>query len=292
MEKSKNKCWVCGSYDLVKIKDSNVTEELVSDNYAITNSDYGKTGELSKCLNCHFIQCTKENDVIHFYENLVDTEYETTRAQRKIQEQRILKLIHKFKPKGNLLDIGSGSGILVEAALEMGYDAEGIEPSVWLHKKAKERGLPVHNGTFPMKNIDDEYDIIVLVDVIEHVNNPKQLISEIRKKLKTEGIFVMITPDVSSFFARILKFRWWHYRIAHIGYFNKKNLKLLTNSSGYKQILFKRPSWYFKIDYLVKRLYKFLPSFLHIPIPQFIRQIVIPLNLGDSMLVIYKKNDD
>jgi len=284
-----NKCWICGSNNLVKIKDSDIKNELVPDNYAITNSDYGKTGELSECLDCHFIQCTKENDVIHFYENLVDDEYETTRAQRKIQEQRILKLIKKYKPKGDLLDIGSGSGILVEAALEMGYNAEGIEPSVWLYEKAKERNLPIFNGTFPMSGLKKEYDIIVLVDVIEHVNNPKQLILEIRKKLKEDGIFVMITPDVNSFLARLLRFRWWHYRIAHIGYFNKKNLKLLTSSSGYKQILFKRPSWYFKIDYLVRRLYKFLPKFLHIPLPKCVRQIVIPLNLRDSMLVVCKK---
>jgi 2-polyprenyl-3-methyl-5-hydroxy-6-metoxy-1,4-benzoquinol methylase len=286
----KQTCWVCDSEDIKVIKESNINDQLDSDNYAITNSDYGITGELSKCSNCGFVQCTKENNVIQYYEDLVDTEYEETRAERKLQEQRILKLISKYKPEGSLLDIGAGSGILVEAALEMGYNAEGVEPSKWLQQKAVERKLPIHQGIFPSDKLKEKYDIIVLVDVIEHVNNPKQLLSEIKKAIKDDGIFILITPDVGSLMPKLLRWRWWHYRVAHIGYFNKKNLKYLTDHTGYKQIKITRPAWYFKLDYLIKRSYKLLPKFLHLPIPRFLKKIVIPINLRDSILGIYRIN--
>ncbi len=286
----KQTCWVCDSENIKVIKESNINDQLDSDNYAITNSDYGITGELSKCSNCGFVQCSKENNVIQYYEDLVDTEYEETRAERKLQEQRILKLISKYKPEGSLLDIGAGSGILVEAALEMGYNAEGVEPSKWLQQKAVERKLPIHQGIFPSDKLKEKYDIIVLVDVIEHVNNPKQLLSEIKKAIKDDGIFILITPDVGSLMPKLLRWRWWHYRVAHIGYFNKKNLKYLTDHTGYKQIKITRPAWYFKLDYLIKRSYKLLPKFLHLPIPRFLKKIVIPINLRDSILGIYRIN--
>lgn len=284
-----NNCWVCDSESLRVVKKSDFTDGLDYTNYAITNSDYGKTGELSKCLNCGFIQCSKENNVIHFYEDLVDTEYENTREERKLQEIKILKLIQKIKPSGKLLDIGAGSGIMVESALEMGYEAEGIEPSRWLQKQAVKRSLPIHLGIFPMERLSKNYDIITLVDVIEHINNPKQLLIDINKHLDESGIFIVITPDVDSLMAKFLKWKWWHFRVAHIGYFNKKTLTWIAQDTGFEQVKAIRPSWYFRIEYLVERAYQYLPKILRIPLPRFFKKIVVPVNLRDSLLVIYKK---
>lgn len=284
-----NNCWVCDSESLRVVKKSDFTDGLDYTNYAITNSDYGKTGELSKCLNCGFIQCSKENNVIHFYEDLVDTEYENTREERKLQEIKILKLIQKIKPSGKLLDIGAGSGIMVESALEMGYEAEGIEPSRWLQKQAVKRSLPIHLGIFPMERLSKNYDIITLVDVIEHINNPKQLLIDINKHLDENGIFIVITPDVDSLMAKFLKWKWWHFRVAHIGYFNKKTLARIAQDTGFEQVKAIRPSWYFRIEYLVERAYQYLPKILRIPLPRFFKKIVVPVNLRDSLLVIYKK---
>ncbi len=286
-----NTCWVCGSESLQVVKKSDFTGDLDSKNFAITNSDYGKTGELSKCLNCGFIQCSKENDVIHYYENLVDTEYENTREERKLQEKRILKLIQKIKPSGKLLDIGAGSGIMVESALEMGYDAEGVEPSRWLQGQAEKKSLPIHLGTFPMDGLSKNYDIITLVDVIEHVPNPKELLSNICGHLDKDGIFVVITPDVGSLIAKFLKWKWWHFRVAHIGYFNKRTLTQITRDTGFEQIKAMRPSWYFRIEYLVERAYQYIPKFLRIPLPRFFKKIIVPVNLRDSLLVIYRKEE-
>lgn len=285
------RCWVCGhdSLQIVKESDFGNKDDLDIANFKITNSDYGKTGELSKCPKCGFIQCTKESDVIHFYEDLVDTAYEDTRGERKLQEISILRLIQKIKPSGKLLDIGAGSGIMVESALEMGYDAEGIEPSKWLQKQADKRSLPIHLGTFPMEGLSENYDIIALVDVIEHVNNPKELLSEINRHLNNDGIFIVITPDVESLTARFLKWKWWHFRVAHIGYFSKKTLTRIAMDAGFEQLKMIRPSWYFRIEYLAERAYQYLPKILRIPLPRFLKKIILPVNLRDSLLVIYKK---
>ncbi len=283
-----HKCWICDSKDLKLIKKSGITEKLSSNNFAITNYEYGVTGELRKCKQCGFIQCTDLEEVVGFYEELKDPEYEDGRNERLLQERRVLLYLKKIKPEGSLLDVGAGSGMLVEAALGLGYEAEGIEPSKWLYERAQKHGLPVHLGTFPHQDAQGPYDIITMIDVLEHVTNPLELMTDLRKGLKKDGILVIVTPDVKSFFARFLGYKWWHYRIAHIGYFNKRNLALLSQKAGLQLLEQKRPTWYFSARYLTVRVLSFLPKFLQFRVPRWLDKITIPLNLRDSILAIYK----
>jgi SAM-dependent methyltransferase len=289
MTKSNLTCWVCDHKEFELFKSSDIRGDLNSGNFAITNFDYGKTGELNKCKNCGFIQCSDLDKVVGFYENLEDQGYEDSRKERKLQEKRLVKYLGKFKNKGKLLDIGAGSGIMVEAALEAGYDAVGIEPSIWLQQQAMKHNVPVFQGIFPHPETPGPYDVIALVDVIEHVTNPGELLSHIFKALDKEGIFILVTPDISSIAARILKFRWWHFRIAHIGYFNKINLIQLLNKHGFELIKLNRPSWYFTLKYLGIRFLSFFPKFLQIPLPKFLDKIIVPVNLRDSILVVCRK---
>ena len=285
-------CRVCGSGNLDLYRKSGITGELSSENFAITNYDYGITGELRKCRECGFIQCTDLEEVVSFYENLEDQEYEKGRKERLLQENKVLLNLKKIKPEGKLLDVGAGSGMLVEAALQLGYEAEGIEPSKWLHETARKHGLPIHLGTYPHPGTPGPYDIITLIDVLEHATNPLELMTNLRKGLKEDGILVVVTPDVRSFTARLFRFKWWHYRIAHVGYFNKKNLALLSGKAGLQLLQQKRPTWYFSARYLAVRTLSFLPRFMRFNPPQWLDKITIPLNLRDSILAIYKPLTD
>jgi SAM-dependent methyltransferase len=282
-------CWVCGCPDLTLIKKSDATSLLTSTNFAITNFDYGKTGELQRCNGCGFIQCTDLDKVLNFYEDLQDQEYENTRAERKLQELKLIKRFSKHKPGGRLLDIGAGSGIMVEAALEMGYNAQGIEPSKWLQQNAQQRNLPIFQGVFPHPDVKGKFDIITFVDVIEHVTHPGKLVKEIHSALTEDGILVLVTPDVKSIAARTLGYKWWHYRFAHIGYFSRNNLIRLLKDAGFDIISISRPSWYFTMHYLGTRFLSFLPRFMQFSLPKFLDKITIPVNLRDSFLVISKK---
>jgi len=291
MNSEKPVCWVCGSDELDLIKRSDASGTLSSRNFAITNFDYGKTGELRKCRQCGFIQCTDLDRVVQYYEDLEDAEYENTRKERKIQEEKLVKVIARFKKSGSLLDIGAGSGIMIEAAMERGYECTGIEPSKWLQQKAAERNLPVVQGLFPHPQVQQTFDIISLVDVIEHVTKPADLLVSVRKQLADDGIFVLVTPDVSSIAARVLGYKWWHYRFAHIGYFNRKTLEHILSRAGFRIIRFIRPSWYFSLQYLGIRFLSFLPQFMRFRVPGFLQKISVPVNLRDSLLAVCEKND-
>ena len=285
----KGLCWVCGSSKLDVVKYSNITTTIKSDSFAITDSTYGVTSELSQCKECSFIQSSNLTDVLSFYENLEDPSYEANRKERLLQAKKIVAIIKKYKTTGRLLDIGAGSGIFVEEAISGGFMASGVEPSAWLQKKAIEHSLPVTLGTFPNHVCAGPYDVITIIDVIEHVNDPVELLKESYKALHKGGVIVVVTPDVSSLVARVLKYKWWHFRIAHIGYFNKNTLHKALTKAGFKKAHVTSAKWYFALDYLIKRVNTYLPTWLVIPTPSLFSKITIPLNLFDSILVVYTK---
>lgn len=289
METSKTLCWVCGSAQMNLYKKSDISAGVNSQSFAITDSNYGVTGELVKCSNCGFIQCTNLTDVLNFYENLEDQSYEATRQGRALQSAKMLSVIKKYAKGKKLMDIGAGSGILVEEAIKMGYEAVGVEPSKWLWQKAADRNLPVALGIFPHPNLPGPFDVITLIDVIEHVSDPVGLLRQATAALAKEGVIVVSTPDIGSILGRFLGKRWWHLRVAHIGYFNVNTLTIAAKNAGLKKVYQGRSKWYFAGDYFVDRVNMYLPKFLKLPKPSFLKKVIIPLNLGDSMFLIFKK---
>jgi SAM-dependent methyltransferase len=282
-------CWVCGSSGLKVDRPSSIKEEIGSRHFAITDSHYGVTGTLLHCPQCGFLQCDDLANVLRFYEALEDHDYTEGRDQRILQARRLLEIVRRHVPRGRLVDIGAGSGILVEQANALGYEAEGVEPSRWLCQRAVERGLKVHLGTYPHQDLRPGFDVVTLVDVIEHVPNPVELLRHVASQLSDHGIGLVVTPDVKSIVARLMGPKWWHFRIAHIGYFDRRNLELALDSAGLAPVAVGRPGWYFSLDYLMVRANRYLPRPFRVPVLSFMRRITVPLNLRDSLYVVFKK---
>jgi 2-polyprenyl-3-methyl-5-hydroxy-6-metoxy-1,4-benzoquinol methylase len=289
-------CRVCGSPLHTKKQNSNFSGELQIDNFLISNSDYGKVLDLYQCTSCGFLQCHPSENVIAFYRKLIDRDYEDSRKARFLQGRQLLKKIVRSLQDSaqgkSLLDVGAGSGVFVEAAIGMKMRAVGVEPSTWLTLKAREKNLPVHCGELPISELNgSRFDIVSLIDVIEHVECPHDLLQACTRYLEHDGILAIVTPDVSSFTARLMKSRWWHYRIAHINYYTPKTLSQTIEAAGFHVEHWYRPGWYFSLDYLVERVNKYLPRIMHVPRFSWMGRIIIPLNLYDSLLVIARRSE-
>ena len=256
--------------------------------FMITDSSYGRTLGLYRCQTCGFVQAHVEQDVVSLYEDLEDPEYVAGWAERSLQHRKILELVHSYIPTGRLLDIGAGGGMLVEQALQLGYDAEGIEPSRWLTGVARARSLPVYQGAFPSANVVGKFDVITIVDVLEHVQDPVGLLRAVERSLTRTGLGVVVVPDVGSTVARLLGEKWGHFRTAHIGYFNKKTILAALNKADLAQVLIRRPAWYFPLGYLLARFNRYLPGFLRFRNPTRFSRPTVKLNLRDSLLILFK----
>ena len=282
-------CWVCGSNKLEIAKSSNI-ESSVEKKYSLVNSDYGITGELHRCKNCGFVQWSMidDNEVISLYEPLEDTSFDSICKARVIQQIKILKRIKKYRLSGKLLDVGAANGLFVSEAIKMGYHAEGLEPSEWFYRKAVEKNLPFHHGTLPHPNAAGPYDVITLIDVLEHVQNPVALLSKIHKIIAKDGILVVVVPDIESFPAKLLKWKWWNYKPGHIGYFNKKNLELAMKNAGFYLLNQGfRPSVNYPLDFILERINLYFPKKIRLPVPKILKGIIISLDLKDEIMGFY-----
>jgi SAM-dependent methyltransferase len=142
------------------------------------------------------------------------------------------------------------------------------------------------NGTFPHPDCTGPYDAIFLTDLIEHIENPASLVHSLPAALNPDGIVVVSTPNVSALMAKIMGHKWWHFRIAHIGYYNKRTLTRLMESAGFTLVRYTTSRWYFSGDYIVQRLATYLP-FLS-KYDKYFKNIMLPFNIGDSMVGIFK----
>lgn len=280
------RCWICGATSLLLVKKGNLPEVLHPEAMRISDANYGRTADIYRCERCGFLECPNLDGVLALYERMSDDGYEETRGSRAKQARATLNLVSRYRKTGRLLDVGAGSGILVEEARAFGFDAQGVEPSRPLQATAARRGLPVVHGVLPHPELAGPFDIVTLIDVVEHVPDPAGLIRHMKRVLAPDGICVIVTPDVNSVAARLLGWKWWHFRVAHIGYFNVSTLTAAIESSGLCVTSRTRPTWYFPVRYLAERAMNYLPRPLRLRVPSAMDHVVIPLNLFDSLLVV------
>ncbi len=285
------RCWICGEISIPIEKSNSLQfEELSSDQFKISDSEYGKSLPRYRCISCSFIQCDTPADMVSFYQTMNDDEYDLGENSRQRQFEDLLQ---KSEIKGSLkwLDVGCGTGMLVEIANKLGHQAIGIDPSVALIEKGVEKGRTVFCATLENYSpIDELFDVISLIDVIEHVDDPLLLIRLANQHLKPGGLVLLSTPDSSSLFARALKSRWWHVRVAHIGYFNKKTLQMTLEENGFVPLKWFRPNWYFESAYFAARLSKYLPIIPKNLMSRLLRNRLIRINLHDSWAIVSQKN--
>jgi hypothetical protein len=101
-----------------------------------------------------------------------------------------------FGRKVNLLDYGSGDGGYLEwvkgCNSKIGFDPFNSESSLSLDDV-----------------LNKKYDIITLNHVLEHLENPFDVISLLRERLNETGMIVILVPDKDSLMAKIFK-KFWH----------------------------------------------------------------------------------
>lgn len=289
-------CPVCGSPSISAYRSANFPlDSLAPEDVKITDKAYGKVWALDRCLNCKHVfanPCPTPDYIQKLYRDIVDPAYQDEAEGRQRNFKRILIYLEKIQPKkGRLFDVGAATGILLSLAQEHGWEPEGIDPSTWAVKTAKEKyGLDIIAGDFESAALaPNQYSAVTMVDFIEHVPDPLAALHKARLILKEAGVLCLVTPDIKSLAARITGPRWWHYRPAHLAYFTRQSLHSLLAQSGFQVLKTRRYIWTFSAHYLLTRL---TPArfFLKIPgMASFWRRIPIKLTLGDSYEIYARK---
>ncbi|HQT42409.1 MAG TPA: class I SAM-dependent methyltransferase [Halothiobacillus sp.] len=155
------------------------------------------------------------------------------------------KLRHLPRPPqdgGRLLDVGFGNGGFLKLASEMGWHAEGIDFDPKAVAVAKARGLNVRCASAAdLSAQNEQFDIITLSHVIEHVHDPIILLKDLYRLLKPGGILWLETPNLDSLGAKRFGRNWMALDPPrHLVLFNTDSLRNSLAQAGFGQI---SPHW-------------------------------------------------
>jgi SAM-dependent methyltransferase len=115
-----------------------------------------------------------------------------------------LRAIARWRPTGRLLDVGTHCGFFLRRARGMGWELHGVEPSPQAAALARESfGLDITAGTLEEASFAPEsFDVVTLVDVFEHVDQPIELLTEVRRVMRSDGILFIKVPNAVYSFAK------------------------------------------------------------------------------------------
>lgn len=143
-----------------------------------------------------------------------------------------------------VLEVGCGEGNF-RINLEGSHEYWGIEQSDTASAIAKSNLDKVLTGTYEKcaQELPNKYfDLIVCNDVIEHMEDHKGFLLNLKKKLSPSGSLVISIPNV-RYIPNLMEFLFkkdWHYRDAgildstHLRFFTKKSLIRVLNETGWK----------------------------------------------------------
>lgn len=109
-----------------------------------------------------------------------------------------IETLLKYKlPQARVLELGCAHGGFVAMMRTLNYDAIGLELSPWIVDFARNSfDIPVVLGTMEEQQFPPEsFDVIALMDVLEHLPNPKETIKTCLAALKLDGILLIQTPE-------------------------------------------------------------------------------------------------
>ncbi len=140
-----------------------------------------------------------------------------------------------------VLDIGCGWGQALHYFRKAGMECYGFDPSPEAVEFGKKIGLNiVHAGLSTMKVFPQKFDVVTLLNVLEHLADPVQVLSEIEREiLKPGGVIIIDVPnEFNPFQVAGQKTHglpeWWVAPPGHLNYFSAETLAKLLEGCGFK----------------------------------------------------------
>ena len=144
--------------------------------------------------------------------------------------------IKSFNSGTKYLEVGIGNGEMLACALEMGYQTDAVEICREdCENVSRLLGVDIKLTDFMDFNTSKKYDVIVMGDVLEHVNDPVRALEKAHGLLAENGILWLSTPNFESAFTRIKGFSdpMWNQK-NHYTYFSYSGLKPILDRVGFE----------------------------------------------------------
>jgi len=262
------------------------------------------------CPKCHLCWLDFNED----YQNFLHSYYEKGyfqgdikyRAYANYEEDKktiqrnmnnYLNKIKKFKSSGKILDVGCATGYFLEVAQEEKFHPYGIDVSHYAIDIAKKKFHEnVQCSSIASSKLNNQnFDIITMFDILEHLKEPIEDLKILHKSLKDDGLLVIQTGDTKSTWAKTMKHNWHFYAPPqHLYFYSAKNINTLLSKAGFQVIKIEKTGKWVSLRYLFHmmsyvrrggvgdRLYKLVCN-------NILGEIPIYLRFNDNMICYAKK---
>jgi 2-polyprenyl-3-methyl-5-hydroxy-6-metoxy-1,4-benzoquinol methylase len=165
--------------------------------------------------------------------------------------EMLAKLESTSQRKLRILDLGCGNGSLSHAITEHGCEVVGVDtsaPGIAISRQSFPECEFIQADIYDLPDIDllHSFDVVLAIEVIEHLLYPKELAKAAQKCLKPGGTLILSTPYHGYFKNLALAISGkmdGHFTVlwdnGHVKFFSVATLTKLLETEGYTDIEFK-----------------------------------------------------
>jgi SAM-dependent methyltransferase len=227
----------------------------------------GGEWHLTECAQCRFVYLQNPPAYEAFVEDFAWEKTFQAEKRRRFSEEPILSrlsqlskfarhrifkrdkiggLLPRFVKSGPVLDVGCGSGHIVDRRFGQQYEPWGVEISKVLATRANELfsrrgGRCIHdNAKSGMSDMpSDFFTGITMLSYLEHEINPREVCKAAYRCLGIGGHLIVKVPNHSSWNRYLRGRKWCGYRFPdHVNYFTPASLSALMTDTGFSIVKF------------------------------------------------------
>ena len=202
-----------------------------------------------QCENCSLVYLNPRPAMSEF-ERIYPSDYHAFNFSEKdfglvfkirawLESRRALSWCKNIPDNAHILDVGCGDGFHLKLLKKYGkidWQLEGVDFDERAVSMARKSGLSVHHGKVQTANLPkDSYDLAFMIQTIEHLDNPPEVLAYINSLLKPGGKLVIVTDNTGSIDFSWFKKRYWggYHFPRHWNLFNRHSLTALAVKTGY-----------------------------------------------------------
>ena len=155
-------------------------------------------------------------------------------AVKNITLKRKLKFINSFNTKSKkVLDVGAGTGDFLKVCKMNSWEIFGSEPDSGARNIAAKKGVNLEKDLSKFQN--QQFDVITLWHVLEHVENLQEYITTLKSLLTENGRLIIAVPNFKSYDAIMYKEFWAAFDVPrHLWHFSKTSISKLFSYENMK----------------------------------------------------------
>ncbi|HJX07898.1 MAG TPA: bifunctional glycosyltransferase/class I SAM-dependent methyltransferase [Actinomycetota bacterium] len=254
-----HRCVLCGRSTMTLVFPATAQGSVPVDEFACTTGALSEHDDIVQCPRCGMVSSIPTLDpeeIVDRYVEVVDEVYLDAEPARRELFAWILGQIAGFTVPGRrLLEIGSNVGLFLQVAAERGWEEHGIEPSTWAVNEGTRRfGVRLQQGSIEDLEVKrDAADVVVMLDVLEHLNDPLSALKRLRGVINEEGLLVLSTVNLDGLHARYRGRQWPWFIRSHLHYFSERTLSAMLRAAGFRLVEWKIAPRSFPLSYIAGR---------------------------------------